>query len=175
MNKRLLPLALAIAAGACDDPAPASVATTAPPALSTSTLVAVPVTVPPTTLVPATTVPAIDVGLFIDGSDWTLDAFIMGADAAEAVPRDMRDPTISFEGGTAFVDGGCNTGSVRYATIGNDITFEGLDLTDNSCGGVAESVERQFVRALSGTATVVLDNGIMYLVVGGEQLVFFPD
>jgi heat shock protein HslJ len=87
----------------------------------------------------------------------------------------MRDPTISFEDGTALVDAGCNTGSVRYTTSGDQITFDGLDLTENSCDGVAESVERQFVQALAGTATVELDNGILILVVDGQRLVFFPD
>ncbi len=175
MSKRLLALALAVGCGACDDAGSATDPTTIPPALSTTTLAVVPVTLPPTTLAPTTTVPAIDVGLFIDGSEWTLDAFIIGADAAEAVPRGMRDPGISFEGGTAFVDAGCNTGSVQYTTSGDQITFDGLDLTDNSCDGVAEGVERQFVQALSGPATVVLDNGILFLVVDGQQLVFFPD
>ena len=173
MSKRLLPLALAVASGACDDSGSETVATTLPPVLSTTTVAVAPVAAPPTTL-PLTTVPAIDVGLFIDGSEWMLDAFIMGADAAEAVPREMRDPTISFEGGTALVDAGCNTGSVRYTTSGDLITFEGLDLTDNSCGGAADGVERQFVQALSGTATVVLDNGILFLVLDDQQLVFFP-
>ena len=175
MRTRVLALALAVIGGACDDAGSESTAITIPPVPSTTTLAVVPVTLPPTTVITTTTLPPIDVGLFINGSDWQLDAFIIGADAAEAVPRGMRDPTISFEDGTALVDAGCNTGSVRYTTSGDQITFEGLDLTDNSCDGVAESVERQFVQALAGPATVVLDNGILYLVVGGQRLVFFPD
>lgn len=175
MSKRLLPLALAVICGACDDSGSATVATTIPPVLNATTLPVVPVTLPATTVVTTSTLPPIDVGLFINGSDWQLDAFIIGADAAEAVPRGMRDPTISFEDGTALVDAGCNTGSVRYTTSGDQITFDGLDLTENSCDGVAEGVERQFVQALAGTATVELDNGILILVVDGQRIVFFPD
>ena len=71
----------------------------------------------------------------------------------------MRDPTISFEDGTALVDAGCNTRSVRCTTSGNQITFDGLDLQEDNDGD-SQRERRAAVRAGPGRpATVELDTG----------------
>lgn len=147
-----------------------AVTTTAAPV----TVATAPPTTPPPTVPPTTLVPQLEVGLVLDGSEWQLDAMIRSEDA-EAVPRDVRDPTLDFESGVATLDTGCNTGVVSYSTSGDQIMFGELSLTEQDCGDVAANVERSIVHVLQQTATVWFDNGVLHIARDGEQLVFFAD
>ena len=182
---RVLVALAVLAIGACagDDLPKSTTATTPPPTLATfpptttfpatttPTTPPAPTTVPPPT---TTTLPALDVGAILDGSDWELDA-ILTPDSAEAVPRDVRDPTLAFEAGSAVVDTSCNTGSVSYTTAGDQITFASLVLTELACDPLADNIERAIVDVFQDTATVRFDNGVMYIVRDDLQLVFFND
>lgn len=175
MNRALIVVVLATITAACEDEAPTSgsvtAATALPAAMAPTTVPAVaPPTVAATT---APTTPQIDVGLFLDGSSWELDA-VIESEAAEAVPREIRDPTLDFQDGVLIVDTGCNSGNGRFTTTGNELTIESLDLSGFDCDPLSENVERSIAQVLQGTVTVLLDNGILNMVRDGVQLVYFP-
>ena len=173
VSKALVVVVLATITAACEDEDPTGGSVTAATATAVAPT-AVPAVAPPTvaaTIAPTT--PQIDVGLFLDGSSWELDA-VIESEAAEAVPREIRDPTLDFEDGVLIVDTGCNSGNGRFTTNGNELTIESLDLSEFDCDPLSANVERSIAHVLQGTVTVVLDNGILNMVRDGVQLVYFP-
>lgn len=92
--------------------------------------------------------PAADLPL--EGTQWTVTGTVQG-DGTQSL--DTEPATIRFEGGTAEVFAGCNTGSVTYTVQDDRITFGSLGLTKKACDEPAMLLEKVVSEVLAGDVT----------------------
>ncbi|MFD5824913.1 META domain-containing protein [Lentzea sp. NPDC060358] len=97
----------------------------------------------------------------LEGGEWTVDTLLTG-DTASSVPGGVV-ATLAFQDGGVRVLAGCNSGSARYRTEGQSITFEQLVLTDKACGPDEMAVEKAVTEALRGQVTYKVDGQALAL------------
>lgn len=113
----------------------------------------------------------------LEGTTWTLDAFLEGADgdsAVSSVPGDPGEvPTLVFDAGTVSVFTGCNRGRASYTLVGETLEVTGLALTRRGCPGSAGDNERAVTPVLEGVLTLVQDYDTLTLTsAAGPGLVY---
>lgn len=86
----------------------------------------------------------------LEGTQWTVTGTVQG-DGTQSL--DTEPATIRFEGGTAAVFAGCNSGSVPYTVEADRITFGSLGLTKKACDEPAMLLEKVVSEVLAGEVT----------------------
>lgn len=86
----------------------------------------------------------------LEGTTWKVIGTFEG-DATQSLKTDPA--TIVFDGGTAAVFAGCNSGTVAYTVSGSTITFSALALTKKACDDAAMTLEATVSKVLVGEKT----------------------
>ncbi len=106
------------------------------------------------------------------GPVWTVDTLVDGDTASSA---DWSEPaTLRFTGdGEVEVTTGCNTGTGGYAVAGEEITFDGVAVTEEACADpLQQELEDGVLMVLhhDGPVTLEIDANRMWLEAAGAGL-----
>lgn len=113
---------------------------------------------------------AVEAPATLEGGIWIVDGLI-ASDATSSVPAGVR-ATISFKGGTADVQTGCNFGSGTYEVDGDTIRFAEIGREVRRCGPDEMAVETAVLAALNqAEVTYKIDRNTLVLTnAGGSGL-----
>lgn len=90
----------------------------------------------------------------LEGVRWVLDG-LRDADAVSSVPVGVV-ASITFEGGRALVEAGCNRGSAGVEITADTLTFSPLALTRMMCEPAAMEVEALVASVLDGSVSYTI-------------------
>lgn len=106
----------------------------------------------------------------LTGTEWTLDTLIE-REAASSVPAGVS-ATLRIDGGTAFVNLGCNSGSASVTVDGDSVVFGPLGTTKMACPDDRMTVERAVAAVLVGDVPYAIDGDRLTLGDGARGLGF---
>jgi heat shock protein HslJ len=87
----------------------------------------------------------------LTGTRWVVDS-IRNRDAVSSIPAGATAEILIVEDGTVELETGCNSGSGRVATAGDQLRFSEIATTKRGCVGGADELERAVVGVLGADA-----------------------